>query len=87
MDSATYGSIVHTVAQRVYLDLRGNAPSVKITAEMLDNIINSPTLLDRLITATVNELFNRRPKDDLTSLTGEAKVMGKYHQIFPHTHV
>lgn len=82
MDSATYGSIVHTVAQRVYLDLRGNAPSVKITAEMLDNIINSPTLLDRLITATVNELFNRRPKDDLTSLTGEAKVMGNIIKYF-----
>lgn len=82
MDSATYGSIVHTVAQRIYLDLRGNAPSVKITAEILDKIISSPTLLDRLITATVNELFNRRPKDDLTPLVGEAKVMGNIIKYF-----
>lgn len=82
MDSATYGSIVHTVAQRVYLDLRGNAPSVKITAEILDNIISSKTQLDRLITATVNELFNRRPEGDMTPLVGEAKVMGNIIKYF-----
>jgi len=82
MDSATYGSIVHTVAQKVYLDLRGDTPSVKITAEMLDNIINSKTLLDRLITSTVNELFNRRPAGDLSPLVGEAKVMGNIIKYF-----
>lgn len=82
MDSATYGSIVHTIVQRVYLNLRGDAPSVKITTETLDKIINSKTLLDRLITSTVNELFNRRPAGDLTPLVGEAKVMGNIIKYF-----
>ena len=82
MDSATYGSIVHTVAQRVYLDWRGDAQYVKVTAEMLDEVINSKVRLDRLITETVNELFNKRPAGDLTPLVGEAKVMGNLIKYF-----
>lgn len=82
MDSATYGTIVHTVAQRVYLDMRGDNSYVKVTAEMLDEVINSKTLLDRLITEEVNTLFNRRPEGDTTPLVGEARVMGNLIKYF-----
>lgn len=82
MDTATYGTILHAVAQRVYLRWRGDAPSVKVTAEMLDDIIKSRTTLDRLITETVNEIFNKRPAGDTTPLVGEAKVMGNLIRYF-----
>lgn len=82
MDSATYGTILHAVAQRVYLRWRGDAPSVKVTEEMLDDIIRSHTTLDRLITETVNEVFNKRPAGDRTPLVGEAKVMGNIIRYF-----
>lgn len=83
MDSATYGTILHAVAQKVYNQWKGSAAEVKITAEMLDSVIdNNSTLLDRLITETVNEEFNRRPAGDLTPLTGEARVMGNLIRYF-----
>ncbi|MDE6394012.1 MAG: PD-(D/E)XK nuclease family protein [Duncaniella sp.] len=82
MDSATYGTILHAVAQRVYLRWRGDAQSVKVTAEMLDDIITSHTILDGLIIETVNEIFNKRPAGDRTPLVGEAKVMGNLIRYF-----
>ena len=82
MDSATYGTILHAVAQRVYMEWRGDAGSVKVTAEMLDDIIRSRTRLDRLITETVNEIFNKRGPGDASPLVGEAKVMGNLIRYF-----
>lgn len=76
MDSATYGSIVHAVVQQAYMEWKGDAPAVKVTAEMLDSLIHSKGKLDRLITEAVNDLFNKRGKGDTTPLIGEAKVMG-----------
>lgn len=82
MDSATYGSIVHAVVQKVYLQWRGDAPAVKVTAEMLDNLLHSKNRLDSLITETVNHLFNRRAPHDLTPLVGEARIMGNLIKYF-----
>lgn len=82
MDSATYGSIVHNVAQKVYLGWRGDAPSVTVTARMLDDITAPHSPLDGIITETVNELFNRRQSGDRTPLTGEARVMGNLIRYF-----
>ena len=76
MDSATYGTIVHAVAEKVYTGWRGNAGSVKITDDMLDGIIKSKSTLDRLITECINKEFNRRGEGDTTPLAGEARVMG-----------
>ena len=82
MDSATYGTILHAVAQRAYLEWRGDNQSVKVTAEMLDDLIHSRSRLDRMITETVNEIFNKRPAGDTTPLVGEARVMGNLIRYF-----
>lgn len=82
MDAATYGSILHEVAERIYKNLRGDRPEVKITAEMLEHVINDKVGTDRLITQVVNQRFNRLPEGDVTPLTGEAKVLGKVMRHF-----
>ncbi len=82
MDAATYGSILHEVAERIYKNLRGDRPEVRITAEMLEHVINDRVGTDRLITQVVNQRFNRLPEGDLTPLSGEAKVLGKVMRHF-----
>ncbi len=82
MDSATYGSILHEVAEKIYMNLRGDATYVKVTADMLERVLKDSVALDRLITGVVNHRFNRRDEGDLTELTGEAKVLGKVMRHF-----
>ena len=82
MDSATYGSILHEVAEKIYKGLRGDAPEVKVTAAMLERVLGDSPALDRLITGVVNHRFNRRDEGDLTPLVGEAKVLGKVMRHF-----
>ena len=75
MDSSTYGTIVHEVAQKVYQHWKGDGPEVKVTAEMLDSVAGSQ-LLDKYITTSINYHFNHTSPDDDTPLIGEARVMG-----------
>lgn len=75
MDSATMGNIVHKVAEMIYKKWKGDADEVKVTEEMLDSV-SKGTMLDSLITVTVNRYFNRLGDNDTTPLAGEAKVMG-----------
>ncbi|MCM1522167.1 MAG: PD-(D/E)XK nuclease family protein [Muribaculaceae bacterium] len=82
MDSATYGSILHEVAERIYKGLRGDATEVKVTPEIIDRILKNSAALDTLITQVVNERFNRREEGDTTPLMGEARVLGKVMRHF-----
>ncbi len=82
MDSGTYGSILHEVAERIYKGLRGNNDEVKITPEILDHIISDNVKLDRIITELINEKYNRYPKGDTTPLVGESKVLGHVMRHF-----
>lgn len=82
MDSATYGNIVHGVVQKIYMNWRGQASSVKVTADMLDSVTRPGSELERVITETVNEHFNKLPEGDVTPLVGEAKVMGNLIKYF-----
>lgn len=78
MDSSTYGSIVHEVAQNFYMHLKGDASEVKITAEILDHYTKpNNTLIDRLITYAINKIFNRLGDECPTPLVGEALVLGR----------
>lgn len=78
MDSALYGTILHKVMERIFKDLRDDAPEVKVTDAMLDRVMAKENpYLDQLITECINVFFNNLPKGTLTKLTGEAEVMGK----------
>lgn len=82
MDSGTYGSILHEVAERLYKDLRGDRDEVKVTAEILDGFIRDEVRMDTLITELINEKYNRLPKGDRTPLVGESLVLGKVMKHF-----
>lgn len=76
MDSSTYGTIVHEVAQKLYESLRGDRDEVVVTVELLRKLQHDRLRIEREITRSVNEHFNKRGKDDYTPLEGEARVLG-----------
>lgn len=85
MDSATYGDILHKVAERIYKHLRGDASSVTVTAALIDAVLADKTLVDTLITETINGQYNRLDPDGGrlgTPLRGEAKALGMVMKRF-----
>lgn len=79
MDSATYGTIYHEVAQKFYETMAENGHQV-ITTDLLEHYIDpkNQLLIDQLFTSTINKEFNKLDeKKWMTPLTGEALVMGK----------
>ncbi|MCM1517838.1 MAG: PD-(D/E)XK nuclease family protein [Pseudoflavonifractor sp.] len=76
MDSSTYGTIVHEVAQKLYESLRGDRDEVVVTVELLKKLQHDRHRIEREITRSVNEHFNKRGKEDYTPLDGEARVLG-----------
>lgn len=75
MDASTYGQILHDVAECIYTGFKGEASEVKVTAQMLQNLLDSPTRLPRLITERVNVRFNRLPDPRIDVETGQKRVM------------
>lgn len=84
MDSPTYGSIVHKVVESIYSGFQGSnkEAEVVVTPEMLGAVIRHGSKLDKLITMTVNEIYNHREPGDLSPRRGETQVLGK---IIRHT--
>lgn len=77
MDSSTYGTIVHQVAENIYNDLRGPREEVTVTADALQQVIDNRAYIDRLITRAVNRHHNHAPTlTDDTPLSGETRVLG-----------
>lgn len=80
IDSSTYGSIVHDVAQKIYESIQDESHSpVTITESMLSPLTRTEDItLDRLITRSINEKFNRFKQERLDEpLLGESLVLGK----------
>lgn len=83
MDSATYGSILHEIAETVYNDMRRPGEEyVRVTAPMLEGIIRDIPYMSRVITTSIRRIYLKQENPDGTiPLTGEAKVM---HDILMH---
>lgn len=86
IDEGTMGTILHQVAEWSYMRLRGSAPALHVTADLLDSLIKEESVLRNYITSAVNRHFNRLPSQvplapdgrnyvNLTPLHGEAKVV------------
>lgn len=76
MDYSTYGTIFHEVMQHIYEHVVSGKQSNVITDDDLRRVIESPVMIDRLVTESVNRNFIRLEKDELDSpLSGEALVM------------
>ncbi|MBD5315604.1 MAG: hypothetical protein HDS08_05530 [Bacteroides sp.] len=87
MDSSTFGTIVHAVAERIYKSL-GNRDipadsdkdlNIVITAEKLRAYLDkTDTRLGRFVTEAVNEHYSKaKEKDRNNTLKGESMVLGK----------
>lgn len=81
MDSSTYGTVVHAVAQRIYEDFRpeGSTAPVTVTESMLSRLMDpANVIVDRYITEAINRCYNHLPDDMLRQpLVGESLVLGK----------
>lgn len=86
MDESTLGTIVHRVAELSYKRCRGDKPEIKITSELLDSLMNEKVELERLITRSINESYNKLPNNSPnpdseyvndTPLFGQALVIGR----------
>ena len=76
MDYSTYGTIVHEVMQHIYEGITAETRDKIITKDHLKRVIDSPVLIDRLVTQSVNSNFIKLDKSALDSpLNGEALVM------------
>lgn len=84
MDSSTYGTVLHDVAQHLYqsfqpADDNGVLQPVLITKSMLQPFTKADNLqLQRLVTAAINTNYNKLPQEkQYTPLDGQNMVMGK----------
>lgn len=84
MDSSTYGTIVHEVAQLIYDELLNECDEVVITDDILEKLRCNDRLIENKITQSVNYWFNKLDKDVAAQvpLEGEAKLLGKIMKMF-----
>lgn len=71
IDSATYGTILHAVAEKLYTAMA----DADITADRLANV--RQTEIEKLITKSINHYFKKRDENDLTPLAGSDLLIGK----------
>ncbi len=75
MDYSTYGTIYHEVLENIYGRLV-NDRGQTVTKEQLKSLVANNTLIDRLVTQSINRHFIKLDNDKLESpLQGEALVM------------
>lgn len=73
IDEGTYGDIVHHVAEKLYTDIsQTKGPITDLILDELEKDGNG--MVDRQITASINELYNKLGKNDYTPLQGEALI-------------
>lgn len=75
-NDSDFGRMVHTALQDFYLQLRGDSSQVYVTAETLNNALQTPQTIERLVTRSVN-LHHYGHKDDTTPLTGSNLLLGR----------
>ncbi len=87
MDSSTFGTIVHAVAERIYKSLGQGEPrketgkdlNIVVTSEKLRSFLDkTDTRLGRFVTEAVNEHYRKvRDGERNITLKGESLVLGK----------
>lgn len=76
MDDITFGSIIHAVAEKLYMNFKGDKDKVLITRNTLDDFIKNEEEINRQITYAVNMHYNKLGKNNSTPLIGDSKVLG-----------
>ena len=76
MDEGTYGTIMHEVAEKIYMGLKGDADEVKVTSEILDSLKKRQGEIMQQITRSINYHYNKLGENNDTPLQGDGKVIG-----------
>ena len=88
MDSSTYGTVVHEVAENLYKSLLGPdepmpAEGIEVTEKEIDRLLNSKVIIDRLITRSINKNYLKYKDAKLeTKLDGENLLIGRAIKLF-----
>lgn len=73
IDEGTYGDIVHQVAEKLYKSVSETRGA--ITDDILDELIRDESgMVERQITASINELYNGLGPDNYNPLCGESLI-------------
>lgn len=76
MDEGTYGTIVHEVAEKMYLDLKGDAPSLTLTPEIYSKL-SDRNLVEDYVARSIRRHYLCLPSDDPRPLQGDAAIFQK----------
>lgn len=76
MDEGTYGTIVHEVAEKMYLDLKGDAPSLPLTPDVYEVLSNRKLIAD-YVTRSVKQHYLGLSPDDPRELEGDSLIFRK----------
>lgn len=76
MDEGTYGTIVHEVAERIYLDLKGDKPSLPLTAEIFEKL-EEKGFVEEYVARSIRKNYLNLPEDDPRPLHGDAVIFLK----------
>jgi hypothetical protein len=78
MDEGTYGSIIHEVLERLYMQEKGDRDELPITSQIVDSWLKSKFKLDDTLTRVIKKLYLKRKEDDPKPLEGDAMV---FHNV------
>lgn len=76
MDEGTYGTIVHEVAEKIYLDLKGDKPSLPLTPEIFEKLADKKFVED-YVARSIRKNYLNLPEDDPRPLHGDAVIFLK----------
>ena len=82
MDDKMFGTVLHEVVEKFYMELKGNADEVRVTKENLDEFKKLEGNIYKLITRSINEHYNKLGKDNYTPLQGDSKALGDIMRYF-----
>ncbi len=83
MDSSTFGTIVHEVLDNLYSGHNKKTGNTPVTAEILNEWKESPTILDNLLTYSINKNYNKLSDERLNEpLFGETEILARLMKMF-----
>lgn len=77
MDEGTYGTIMHEVAEKIYIGLKNEADEVLVSKNTLDFLKRRQGDIMKQITRSINKHYNKLGDKNDTPLQGDGKIIGE----------
>lgn len=76
MDEGTYGTIVHEAAEKMYVDLKGDNPSLPLTEDVY-KVLQNEEYIGKYVEQSLKKYYLAKSPDDPTPLQGDAEIFKK----------